>query len=154
MPSAKPLSKLRTLILTARWGNWRKARCSEVVLGLLTDPTRIDPASAIVYNAFKHARDIVTADEDEYIDLVEAITYLNSTDERFQGPYSALATWADMINCTWTYDSGELFLSPDDGTRPLKFRSQHRGYWKWEMTRHIRRAIMAQLAMRVCPPDP
>ena len=59
LPSVAALSKLRSAILSGIWGQGSRLRCSEIVLGLMHDPTRVDPTFACLFRTFSHTRQMV-----------------------------------------------------------------------------------------------
>ena len=56
IPTNKACTRLRTQTLNAIWGQGRKMRCPEIVLGIINDPTRIDPIAAITFKRISDAR--------------------------------------------------------------------------------------------------
>ena len=49
LPSISLRRRLRTAVILSIWGTRKLMRCPEVVVGILFNPVRADPTSAIVY---------------------------------------------------------------------------------------------------------
>ena len=56
LPSARHLGRLLTATIGALWGANRLMRCPEIVVGLIFNPVRADPLSAITYRALSDQR--------------------------------------------------------------------------------------------------
>ena len=66
LPSVRSIAQARTAVLRAEWGHARAMRCPEIVLGILRNPVRDDPLSAIMYRAICDLRRIMLRDPTNY----------------------------------------------------------------------------------------
>ena len=55
-PSLRKVSQMRSKAMTCYWGNTSKMRCTEIILAVLNDPTRIDQQYASLFRSFHDAR--------------------------------------------------------------------------------------------------
>ena len=56
IPTKKAMANLRVEVMNATWGRGRKMRCAEMVMAIISAPTKIDPLAAIVYKRLSNAR--------------------------------------------------------------------------------------------------
>ena len=66
LPSTTCIAQARTAVLRAEWGHNRAMRCPELVLGILRNPVRDDPLSAIIYRSICDLRRLIVRDTTKF----------------------------------------------------------------------------------------
>ncbi len=73
--------KAANTVVGALWGKRRKMRAKEVVLGVIHDPTRVDPTSSLVYRRLLDARRALSRSPDRLLHATHVNEMLDDCDD-------------------------------------------------------------------------
>jgi len=75
-PAAKSFMKLRSMILISTFSTTRAMRCPEVVVTILSDPTKTDPWAATIVRAFLSIRRLINKNRDRIALFITSIVQI------------------------------------------------------------------------------
>ncbi len=160
LPSIRNLSALRTAFVDAIWGNKRRQRCHEILLGVINDPTLVDPLSILVFNRLRDARRLLRKSPSRaaHAEHVHLITYDEDAEREQvhamdQGPIRGLRQAAALLGGKLEVDDHGLFIQLAAGRHPIHLTRGSDGVWKRRTRQAIRDAITRVLAGRLVDPQ-
>ena len=101
LPSEKVVSRARTVTINGRWGRKRAMRCPEIVVAVLSNPVRTDPAGAIIYKSLCDTRRMLNKSSDRYTLFRDTLSQLGIL-PNIQGPAHGFESLLANCGCTYT----------------------------------------------------
>ena len=142
-------------------------RCPEIVIALLSNPTKSDPIGAIFATRPMRLRRRVRGEGDELANFVRQFkTRQNAIDINqgikdgklagppirvIDGPISGVCDAASWLGCDWEASSSGITLRTIDGMR-INFTAGHHTDFKRQILEVIRQGILHGLKTRVAGP--
>ena len=93
-PTSACTGKLRSATIGAVWGMRQAMRCPEVVVGLLYNPVRVDPTSAMVYRGLCDLRRLFGKSQEAYDQFKDCLQLIDAYASGTPRPTSAIQSVA------------------------------------------------------------
>ena len=152
-PASNALKKLRTIMTDTLMGRYRRARCPEVVMAILSDPIRDDPWGAMIVNALLAARRILRKDADRLDGFLGYIAKMLSTGDLLTRPadgpmYGVLRAIGDLqVSGTINVERQEFVLRQENGP-PIDLFHRSTAAIKGAIRRWVRVTILEGLSLQ------
>ncbi len=119
LPRADLQVKAASTIVNALRGRRRKLRSREIVLAVLHEPTKVDPASTMVYKRFVDARRVFLRSESRHNHAIHTSELLGTNETpTVVGPVHGLRKAANAIGGRLMTSEGGLYVHFLDGDPP------------------------------------
>jgi len=89
-PTSKSFARLRYIILAAIWSTERRMRCTEIVIAVLSDPTKVDPWAATIVRVILNVKRIISKSVDRQVQFIQCLKWaMDARHTNIQGPAHA-----------------------------------------------------------------
>ena len=152
LPKNDMRSKAANAVVDALWGNSREMRSKEIVLGILCDPTRIDPTSSMLYRRLLDARRMFLKDSSKLHMAIHVNESLGEDENPpTVGPVFGLRQAARALGGRLVTDQNGLTIEFSDGEAQISLSDAYTKLWKKRVRDRIRSTITAALDARTVP---
>ena len=150
-PSSASLTRLRTKILLSVWSKARTMRCTEVVVAILNDPTRIDPWGALIMRTFTATRRALLRDSRRIDHCIQIWNTLgpDAHKSKIQGPAHVFKRIMLILGLQLNFNtSSSTIMIQDPSGLKLNLLQDEISYIKKVVVHWVRNAFMQNLAQR------
>jgi hypothetical protein len=155
LPSIKCIKRLRACILTAIWSTTKALRCTEIALGVLSDPTKVDPWGAKISRAFMNIKRLVSKNESRKSLFIENLLKIRSSDNtKVQGPAHTFLKFLGILDLRLDIDArdaqgihGSIWIS-DELYAKVNLLNDSKATVRKQITIWIGRALIKTLRER------
>ncbi len=152
LPRADLQSKAANTIVRALWGRRRQLRAKEIVLGVLHDPSRVDPASSLLYKRLADARRSLMRSKERLLYATHVNELLGDDDEPpVIGPIHGLRKAAYALGGRRKATANDLSITFDDAEPQIDMTTLPTKVWKRLVKGRISKMIITALDKRTVP---
>ena len=153
VPRADLQTKAATAVVEALWGKRRQQRCREVVLAILHDPVKVDPAASMINRRIIDARRVMRKSADRLhcaTRVWQLMTEMDATtrNKLVKGPVQGLMHAATAIGGQLNVDEKGFYFDFGDEEPPLHITEGFCSVFKRRVRERIRRTIFRSLNNR------
>ncbi len=154
LPTTKLQTKAANTVVAALWGQKRQMRCREIVLSVLHDPAKVDPASSLVFKRLHDARRTLRRSEERLNRAIHTNEMLEHHEGKtIVGPVHGIRTAANALAGTVRIREGDLAIVFEDDEPPIFMTKYSDKMWKWAVKERIKKVIATALDKRTVRPD-
>ncbi len=152
LPRVELQVKAANTVTGALWGRRRKLRAKEVVLGLLHDPAKVDPASSLLYKRLLDARRVLKRSTERLLYATHVNNLLGELDEPpIAGPVHGLRAAARALGGRVEEREDDLAIVFWDDDPPIPITTYPNKVWKRLIKERLRKVIITTLSQRTVP---
>jgi hypothetical protein len=153
LPSQKVVARARTVAINATWGKKRALRCPEIVVALLSNPVRSDPASAIIYRNLCDTRRLLEKSSDRYQLFCNTLAQTGVL-PNVQGPAHGLVSLLHGCGCEHEITKDGIYITNTFTGVKINMQKGSRAAFARFVHRAVQRQTLEDLKVRVHAIDP
>ena len=150
-PSVAISNRMRSSVLNCIWGKGSKLRCPEIVLGVLSDPTRTVNFSAAASRAFIDARRTLRKCINRRQDFIEMLL-MYEPGSKLNGPMHGIMEYAEQLGINFTVTDTQIWMETPIGYN-IDLCTDHLSHFRHVIREVCRHALLRQLQQRLVDQD-